>query len=234
MLTIRYDLGMFSLQFCCLLYFCAEPVILLNTWVGTDSSHMLLPVVSSPRLRDDHIYLEEVQAEEDKQSGSILSSDSTFLPFTSDLDPQMTHSESEDETEMFEPDSLAPKWPENPTTNIKKTYALDMVENTFEGEVVPSAAVTLTSPEVGDGTLKNDSETRPDVGKAGKEPPIDSEIGADKASLKEAHKAAIKIQSWWRGQHTRSCHPVAREVRSEIRLHRMQEHIVYLSGKLDK
>lgn len=200
--------------------------------MGTDSSHMLLPVVSSPRLRDDHIYLEEVQAEEEKQSGSILSSDSIFLPFISDLDPQMTHSESEDETETFEPDSLAPKWPENPPTNIKKT--LDMVENTFEGEVVPSAAVTSTSPEVGDGTLKIDSETSPDVGKAGKEPPIDSEIGADKASLKEAHKAAIKIQSWWRGQHTRSCHPMAREVRSEIRLHRMQEHIVYLSGKLDK
>lgn len=200
--------------------------------MGTDSSHMLLPVVSSTRLRDDHIYLEEVQAEEDKQSGSILSSDSIFLPFISDLDPQMTHSESEDETETFEPDSLAPMWPENPATNPKKTYSLDMVENTFEGEAVPSAAVT--SPEVGDGTLKNDSETPPDVGKAGKEPPTDREIGADKASLKEAHKAAIKIQSWWRGQHTRSCHPVAREVRSEIRLHRMQEHIVYLSGKLEK
>eukprot|EP00066_Takifugu_rubripes_P017117 XP_011606383.1 PREDICTED: centrosomal protein of 97 kDa [Takifugu rubripes] len=211
-----------------------EPVVQLNTWVGTDSSHMLLPVVSSTRLRDDHIYLEEGQAEEDKQSGSILSSDSIFLPFTSDLDPQMTHSESEDETETFEPDSLAPKWPENPAANTKKTYSLDMVENTFEGEVVPSAAVTATSPEVGDGTLKTDSETSPDVGNAGKEPPIDSEIGADKASLKEAHKAAIKIQSWWRGQHTRRCHPVAREVRSEIRLHRMQEHIVYLSGKLDK
>uniref|UniRef100_H2U2A3 Centrosomal protein of 97 kDa n=1 Tax=Takifugu rubripes TaxID=31033 RepID=H2U2A3_TAKRU len=109
-----------------------------------------------------------------------------------------------------------------------------LLKNTFEGEVVPSAAVTATSPEVGDGTLKTDSETSPDVGNAGKEPPIDSEIGADKASLKEAHKAAIKIQSWWRGQHTRRCHPVAREVRSEIRLHRMQEHIVYLSGKLDK
>lgn len=206
----------------------------MNTWVGTDSSHMLLPVVSTPRLRDDHIYLEEVQAVEDKQSGSILSSDSIFLPFTSDLDPQMTHSESEDETETFEPDSLAPKWPENPATNTKKTYSLDMAENTFEGEVVPSAAVTATSPEGGDGALKIDSETRPDLGKAGKEPPPDSELGADEARLKEAHQAAIKIQSWWRGQHTRSCHPVAREVRSEIRLHRMQEHIVHLSGKLDK
>lgn len=230
LLTISQDLAVVSSQFCCMLCLCAEPVIQLNTWVGTDSPHISLPVVFSPRLRDEHIYLEEVQTDEDKLSGSIFSSDSIFLPFTSDLNPQMTHSESEDETEMFEPDSLAPKWPANPANNTEKTYplALDMKEKTLEDEVVYSAAVTATSLEVGDVMLQNNLEMRPDVGKAEREPPIDNE------GLKEAHKAAIKIQSWWRGQHTRSCHPVAREVRCEIRLHRMQEHIIYLSGKLDK
>lgn len=204
--------------------------------MGTDSPHMSLPVVLSPRLRDDHICLEEVQTDEDKLSGSIFSSDSIFLPFTSDLNPQMTHSESEDETETFEPDSLAPKWPANPANDTKKAYplALDMKEKTLEVEVVSSAAVTATSLEVGDGTLQNNLEMSPDVGKAEREPPVDNEFSAGKAGLKEAHEAAIKIQSWWRGQHTRSCHPVAREVRCEIRLHRMQEHIIYLSGKLDK
>uniref|UniRef100_A0A3Q2W9H6 Centrosomal protein of 97 kDa n=1 Tax=Haplochromis burtoni TaxID=8153 RepID=A0A3Q2W9H6_HAPBU len=49
----------------------------------------------------------------------------------------------------------------------------------------------------------------------------------------EADRAAIKIQSWWRGHYTRCCHPMAREVRSEIRLRRMQEHILFLSEKLD-
>lgn len=199
---------------------------------------MSLPVICSPRLRDDHVYLEEVQTDEDKLSCSILSSDSIFLPFTSDLDPQMSHSESEDESEAFEPDSLAPKWPAHPANYTQKTscLALDMEEKTLEDEVVSSAAVTVTSPEVGESTSQNDPEMSLDVGKAEREPPIENENGANntKADLMEAHMAAIKIQSWWRGRHTRSCHPVAREVRSEIRLRRMQEHIIYLSGKLDR
>lgn len=204
--------------------------------MGADSPHMSLPVISSPRLRDEHIYLEEVQTDEDKLSCSILSSDSIFLPFTSDLDPQMTRSESEDETETFEPDSLAPKWPAQPPNNTKNTYclALDTEEKSLGDEVVSSAAVTTTSQEVGESTSQNDPEISPDVGKAEREPPVEGENGADRADLMDAHKAAIKIQSWWRGQHTRSCHPVAREVRSEIRLRRMQEHIVYLSEKLDR
>lgn len=204
--------------------------------MGPDSSHMSLPVISSPKMRDDPIYLEEVQTDEDKLSCSILSSDSIFLPFTSDLDPEMTHSESEEETETFEPDSLAPKWPAHPANNTKETYclALDMEEKTLEDEVVSSAAVTATSLEVGESTSQNEPEISPDVGKAERQPPRENENGADRADLMEAHKAAIKIQSWWRGQHTRSCHPGARDVRNEIRLRRMQEHIIFLSGKLDR
>lgn len=218
-------------MFFCLLCFCAEPVVQVNTWVGADSSHMSLPVISSPRLGDDHVYLEEVQTDEDKLSCSILSSDSIFLPFTADLDPQMTHSESEDETETFEPDSLAPKWPAQPPSNAQKTYclALDTEEKTVRDLVVSSAALTTTSQEVGERTSQNDPEMSPDVDIAEREPPMENENG-----LMDAHQAAIKIQSWWRGQHTRSCHPVAREVRSEIRLRRMQEHIIYLSEKLDR
>lgn len=180
--------------------------------------------------------MEEVQTDEDKLSCSILSSDSIFLPFTSDLDPQMTHSESEDETEAFEPDSLAPKWPAHPANITNKTswLALDVEEKSLEEEVVSSAAVTVTSLEVGESMSQNDPEMSPDVGKAEREPPTENENSADKADVTEAHMAALKIQSWWRGQHTRSCHPVAREVRSEIRLRRMQEHIIYLSGKLDR
>lgn len=223
-------------MFFCLLRFCAEPVVQVNTWVGADSSHMSLPVISSPRLRDDHVYLEEVQTDEDKLSCSILSSDSIFLPFPSDLDPQTTHSESEDETETFEPDSLAPKWPAQPPSNTQNTYrlALDTEEKTVGDLVVSSAAVTTTSQEVGESTSQNDPEISPDVGQAEREPPMEDENGAYQADLMDAHQAATKIQSWWRGQHTRSCHPVAREVRSEIRLRRMQEHIIYLSEKLDR
>ncbi|CAG05824.1 unnamed protein product, partial [Tetraodon nigroviridis] len=213
----------------------AEPVVRLNTWVVTDSSHTSLPVTSSPRLGDD-VYLEEVQTDEDKLSCGILSSDSTFLPFTSDLDPQGTRSESEDETETFEPDSLAPKWPAHPanTTNKPCSLPLETEEKTPEDEVVTGAAVPTTSLEVGDSSSQKDPETTADVGEAEGEPPLEKGTGAHRAELMHAHEAAIKIQSWWRGQRTRSCHPAAREVRSEIRLRRMQEHIVYLSEKLQR
>lgn len=212
----------------------AEPVVQLNTWVGSDSSHMSLPVVPGPRLRDDHIYLEEVKTDEDKLSCSVLSSDSMFLPFTSDLDPQVTHSESEDETETFEPDSLAPKWPSHPANNLKKICSppLDVEETTLEEEVASSAAVTAV--EVGESRLQNDPEPSPDVGKAEPETPVEDKPSPGRSDEMEAHEAAVKIQSWWRGQHTRSRHPEAREVRGEIRLRRMQEHIVHLSGKLDR
>uniref|UniRef100_A0A3P9AHQ7 Centrosomal protein of 97 kDa n=1 Tax=Esox lucius TaxID=8010 RepID=A0A3P9AHQ7_ESOLU len=50
----------------------------------------------------------------------------------------------------------------------------------------------------------------------------------------EVDRAAVTIQAWWRGMWTRHCHPLAKEVRCEIRLRRMQEHIVFLSGELER
>ncbi|TDH06688.1 hypothetical protein EPR50_G00116760 [Perca flavescens] len=218
----------------------AEPVVQFNTWVSCDSSHPSLPVVRSPRLREEHIYLEEVQTDEEKLNGSMLSSESTFLPFTSDLEPQTTHSDSEDETETFEPDSLAPKRPAQPKNHkTSKTHHLPPVEKqerVLEEEVISGAATTAGSLDVRVSTPQNQLETSSDLGKAEmKEDPKQEEVAmcASKSSLMEADRAAVKIQSWWRGQHTRCCHSMAKEVRSEIRLRRMQEHIVSLSGKLD-
>lgn len=185
--------------------------------------------------------MEDVQTDEDKLNGSMLSSESTFLPFTSDLEPQTTHSDSEDETETFEPDSLAPKRPAQPKKhNTNKTHhlpAVDKQEKGIEEEVILSAATTAGSLGVRVSTPQNDLETPSDFGKAEmKEAPKQEQVGmcASKSSLMEADRAAVKIQSWWRGQHTRCCHPVAREVRSEIRLRRMQEHILFLSEKFDR
>lgn len=223
-------------------YFCTEPVVQFNTWVSCDSSHPSLPVVRSPRLGGEHIYLEDVQTDEDKLNGSMLSSESTFLPFTSDLEPQTNHSDSEDETETFEPDSLAPKCPALPkkhNTNKHTQYSpsVDIQERGLEEEVISGAAATAGSLGVRVGTPQNDLETSSDFGKAEvKEAPKQEEVSvcASKSGLMEADRAAVKIQSWWRGQHTRCCHPMAREVRSEIRLRRMQEHILFLSEKLDR
>ncbi|XP_022596437.1 centrosomal protein of 97 kDa isoform X2 [Seriola dumerili] len=217
-----------------------EPVVQFNTWVSCDSSHTSLPVVRSPRRGEEHIYLEDVQTDEDKLNGSMLSSESTFLPFTSGLEPQTNQSDSEDETETFEPDSLAPKRPAQPrkhnTDKTRRSPPVDKQERkTLEEEVISGAAPTVISPGVRVSTPQNELKTSSDFGQAEmKEAPKQEDAGmcASKSGLMEADKAAVKIQAWWRGQYTRCCHPMAREVRSEIRLRRMQEHILFLSEKL--
>lgn len=218
-----------------------EPVVQFNTWVSCDSSHPSLTVVRTPKLREENLCLEDVQTDEEKLSSSMLSSESTFLPFTSDLEPQTTQSDSEDETETFEPDSLAPKRPAQPKKqNRNKTHHSTPVEKQERGpeeEVISGTATTAGSLGVRANTPQNDLQTSSDFGKAEtKEAPKQEEVGlcASKSSLMEAERAAVKIQAWWRGQHTRCCHPMAREVRSEIRLRRMQDHILFLSGKLDR
>ncbi|OXB61556.1 hypothetical protein ASZ78_010413 [Callipepla squamata] len=47
-------------------------------------------------------------------------------------------------------------------------------------------------------------------------------------------KAATKLQACWRGFYTRNYHPRAKEVRYEIRLSRMQEHIICLTDEIQK
>ncbi|NXE12021.1 CEP97 protein, partial [Lophotis ruficrista] len=54
------------------------------------------------------------------------------------------------------------------------------------------------------------------------------------AELQRMTKAATKLQACWRGFYTRNYHPRAKEVRYEIRLNRMQEHIVCLTDEIEK
>lgn len=159
----------------------------------------------------------------------MLSSESTFLPFTSDPMPQMTNSDSEDETETFEPDSLAPKWqtkPKEPNKNNIHHSPIQDKQTRVVEEVISGTSTASTLLEVRASTPQNHLEINSDS-KQG-------EVDISKVNLIEANKAALKIQSWWRGQHTRCCHPVAREVRSEIRLRRMQDHILFLTEKCDR
>ncbi|NWS54305.1 CEP97 protein, partial [Chunga burmeisteri] len=54
------------------------------------------------------------------------------------------------------------------------------------------------------------------------------------AELQRMTKAATKLQACWRGFYTRNYHPRAKEVRYEIRLNRMQEHIICLTDEIEK
>ncbi|KAL8190803.1 UNVERIFIED_CONTAM: hypothetical protein K2H54_061957 [Gekko kuhli] len=52
-------------------------------------------------------------------------------------------------------------------------------------------------------------------------------------ALQEMNRAATKLQASWRGYYTRNHHPRAKAVRYEIRLRRMQEHIMHLTEEVE-
>ncbi|KAL1788456.1 centrosomal protein of 97 kDa isoform X1 [Sigmodon hispidus] len=57
-------------------------------------------------------------------------------------------------------------------------------------------------------------------------------LGQDKVTLQKLNAAATKLQACWRGFCTRNYNPQAKGVRYEIRLRRMQEHIVCLTDEV--
>ncbi|XP_010878779.2 centrosomal protein of 97 kDa isoform X1 [Esox lucius] len=242
-----------------------EPAsVQVNSWLGCDSSRVAPPPLGS-RSVEEGLYLEDVdrQTDEDKLNGSLLSSESTFLPVASDH----AHSDSEDETETFEPDSLAPERPVNPKkTPAEKTPRAGANENQENNQM--QAESQKKDPE-----MENDSEARGQrlsadltyavavnpgpPGTGGDQSQTDdhallqetysrsgAEVRAEPGQAVtpvgrsdgpgEVDRAAVTIQAWWRGMWTRHCHPLAKEVRCEIRLRRMQEHIVFLSGELER
>uniref|UniRef100_A0A452SRM5 Centrosomal protein of 97 kDa n=1 Tax=Ursus americanus TaxID=9643 RepID=A0A452SRM5_URSAM len=57
-------------------------------------------------------------------------------------------------------------------------------------------------------------------------------LGQDKVVLQKLNEAATKLQAYWRGFYARNYNPQAKDVRHEIRLRRMQEHIVCLTDEI--
>ncbi|XP_054966195.1 centrosomal protein of 97 kDa isoform X4 [Pan paniscus] len=57
-------------------------------------------------------------------------------------------------------------------------------------------------------------------------------LGEDKVALQKLNDAATKLQACWRGFYARNYNPQAKDVRYEIRLRRMQEHIVCLTDEI--
>ncbi|XP_068602420.1 centrosomal protein of 97 kDa [Brachionichthys hirsutus] len=199
-----------------------EPVMRLNNWVSCDSSQR--PTVYEPRLGQERVYSEDVQTDEDKLDSSALPSDSAFLPVASHLDPCAARSDSEDETETFEPDSLAPKRPAQP-----EKHDTDEQEGGPEEDVLADESLDFRH-----GASQKDLKASSDFGEARVKDVPRREEARTNASKPSLTEAAVKIQARWRGRRTRCCHPMAREVRGEIRLRRMQEHILFLSERSDR
>uniref|UniRef100_A0A8C4ND96 Centrosomal protein of 97 kDa n=1 Tax=Eptatretus burgeri TaxID=7764 RepID=A0A8C4ND96_EPTBU len=70
-----------------------------------------------------------------------------------------------------------------------------------------------------------------------REPSSDSgneDLTAEHGLSKIQHSAAVTIQAWWRGNWARAYETGVREVRSELRLRRMQQHIIELEQEVHR
>ncbi|XP_061082059.1 centrosomal protein of 97 kDa isoform X3 [Conger conger] len=188
-----------------------DPAVQVNSWLGSEHSYAAPLTARTPTSAGEPLLLEDVQPDEGGLRGSLLSSESTFLLYPPS--PHAAQSDSEEE-ETYEPDSLAPDAPRaapgagpDPETDRSLT----------EGHSL-RADEELALGACGEGAA------------AGAEPRQEQEAGG----RGDGSAAAVRIQAWWRGLFTRRFHPQAREVRSEIRLRRMQEHILFLSGEVER
>ncbi|NXU62278.1 CEP97 protein, partial [Horornis vulcanius] len=101
-----------------------------------------------------------------------------------------------------------------------------------EGRVLHSHPSTLLGAELGVKTLCPDQVTEERSGSLAVQGAAPADQGA--AELQRMTEAATKLQASWRGFYTRNHHPRAKEVRNEIRLNRMQEHIICLTAEIEK
>lgn len=201
----------------------------VNSWLGSDHSYAAPLTGRAPLSIGEPLYLEDVETDENKLHCSLLSSESTFLLFPSS--PHAAQSDSEEEA--FEPDSLAPDAPQEARRGPDASAGLPLT--------LDAPAATGRDLQT-DGPRRSPNDGRPAQTDGEPVPGACSDCAAMEAEPRQEQEAgrgdgnvaAAKIQAWWRGLSTRRCHPLAKEVRSEIRLRRMQEHILFLTGEVER
>ncbi|KAK3529872.1 hypothetical protein QTP86_007273 [Hemibagrus guttatus] len=204
----------------------SEPVVQVNTWMANTSTAHVLGAIYARSHDEDSLVLEDMQTDEEKLHGSLLSSESAFLPVSSVVrSPSPTDSEEE---ELDEPDSLA--HPNPAKSHPHKVETATSLHFTLKPNHLQKDITDHTGEE---GEL---SETDSMVNLATNAPEAGTELRRPSTKVADCHPhaAAVKIQAWWRGYWTRQHHAQAKEVRCEIRLRRLQDHIVYLTAELER
>ncbi|XP_076838525.1 centrosomal protein of 97 kDa [Brachyhypopomus gauderio] len=221
-----------------------KPVVQVNTWMSNSSS-TTLNAKRAPACGEESLVLEDMQTDEEKLHGSLLSSESAFLPVNSAVHSPPSP-ESEDE-ELDEPDSLAPPYPARSRTVKAETETspnlpvIDASPRTNGLDCSAEDRCRYSSSQTDSqtdhlGIIKDQSGLLNGEAVLQNSPEVDTEHTDPHAKVAQCDpgEAAVKIQSWWRGHWTRQHHPQAKEVRCEIRLRRMQDHIVYLTAELER
>ncbi|KAK1167994.1 centrosomal protein of 97 kDa isoform X1 [Acipenser oxyrinchus oxyrinchus] len=212
-----------------------EPIPQINTWLGmsvsADNSYTAVQSAQSSSSRNEPLYLEDVQTDEDKLNCSLLSSESTFMPVTSGMSPLSPTSELKLEREEVSDEDLDAtvlQFRNSAETGVSEakepvwTEKQSVGKAAREGHSSCDIAASVTGSNVLDIAQPFEERSEQTV----------TEEEEEKGILHGLNEAAIRIQACWRGFWTRRFNPRAKEVRSEIRLRRMQDHIVFLSDEL--
>ncbi|KAJ8350361.1 hypothetical protein SKAU_G00254910 [Synaphobranchus kaupii] len=225
-----------------------DPAVQVNSWLGSDHSYSAPLAGRNPGSTGEPLYLEDVQTDEARLHCSLLSSESTFLYLASPPAPLHAAQSDSSEEETYEPDSLAPDAPNGPAPREPQREGVQRLpEGTASLPLAPHHVVAGQDPHTDGGrrsltdgrSLRTDGELVPgacsDCAVMEAEPRREQEVAAQSNGTgADRNAAAVKIQAWWRGHFARRFHPLVKEVRSEIRLRRMQEHIVYLTGEMER
>lgn len=188
-----------------------DPGVQVNAWMSSVSS-AVIAAVRLPPAAEDEMILEDVQTDEEKLHGSLLSSESAFLPFNPAVHPASAADSGEEEFDdsLAPPTSTQPRPPEEESVTHGSDH-MDRSDSSVQQQHALNSDVVFQNGSVED---LDRTETL-------------------QCELKPCD-AAVRIQAWWRGHWTRLCHPRAKEVRAEIRLRRMQDHIVHLTAELER
>ncbi|CAH2223068.1 centrosomal of 97 kDa isoform X1 [Pelobates cultripes] len=229
-----------------------EPVLRINNWLGTSNSeensyavrNVCSGISQSGASHYNSLYLEDIQTDEDKLNCSLLSSESTFMPVAHGLSPVSPSVElrtlgtNESVIEFYKEST------ENLKTQIPEKTKLTEFENGVKEDtfccvypVIQNENVTpntTTKQPVPSTNAENTPPSNYQTDSNGVVTSIFSALENDVDSLNSMNKAATKLQSCWRGFHTRNKNPVVRDLRYEIRLCRMQDHIVFLTEEVNR
>ncbi|XP_075446223.1 centrosomal protein of 97 kDa isoform X2 [Ascaphus truei] len=233
-----------------------EPSVHVDTWLGTsspgDHSYAVRNICpgsgQSGTSYYNSLYMEDIQTDEDKLNCSLLSSESTFMPVAPGLSPAsptvelripgMTLEREANET-MIERShgKISVLTPEKPKLAELENGRKDDIFN----HVNPAVANENFTPNMRNYPASSNvvfKSTQPSNYPICQSTTVTSKVlhflDQDADTLHSINKAATKLQSFWRGFYTRKNNPKVRDVRYEIRLSRMQEHIVVLAGEVTR
>ncbi|NWX47987.1 CEP97 protein, partial [Steatornis caripensis] len=108
-----------------------------------------------------------------------------------------------------------------------------LTANTSDSSASSEEQVRLSHARTSVGTELGVTARSPDQMAGERSDPL-AVVDQGTAELERITRAATKLQACWRGFYMRNYHPRAKEVRYEIRLNRMQEHIIWLTDEIEK